>query len=657
MALIKETRVIPGVKATIPLVVPPSWAVWERKLIEVMSQSVFPFAAKYTHPDGRLRWRDDQDDSFQTRDGADDFYESFYNWALLYLMGGGDHLLQLAHHHWDAVTVQLTRLGLVHKEYERGYDQFHQGESYIYFYFLCLADPTHPKLVERARRFAGLYLNEDPEAQNYDPQHHLIRAPHNGSIGPRWGYFDSEVSYGWYPYMAPYGLPYEDVEGVTSYEDLRDPMLAQRMGEMMQARMGKGDAATNLIVTSLIANAYLMTGDEKYRQWLTEYVGAWQERARQNGGLLPDNVGLSGEVGEYIDGKWYGGLYGWSWPHGYYNVCMAAIVAGANAYLLTSDKHYLDLPRTQIDTIHALGETRTLGSLAMSLGHHWIGLLHQHTAETEVFVVPYRYSDSGWFDYQTPSPVYPVALWNLSHDNEDWERIATLRETSLTDWRDVIAFRNKEDAGHEQPWLCFLKGENSDYPEKILSESYSKVARRMELIRQDEKDLSQVNIHHWQELNPVTTEALVQLTLGAPQIIYNGGLLLCQVRYFDVQRRRPGLPEDVAALVEKIDAEVIVVHLVNLSVFEARDLIIQAGAFGEHRFTSLEYDQRSSAYPGVQGAAGYAAPELHITLQTLAVEDSLLRVQLPAATEIQLTLHIDRFVNDPSYALPWERLT
>src|SRR5437763_10824948 len=100
------------------------------------------------------------------------------------------------------------------------------------------------------------------------------------------------------------------------------------------------------------------------------------------------------------------------------------------------------------------------------------------------------------------------------------------------DWKMVITFRNKEDCGHEQPWLRFLAGENPAYPETILSESYGQVCRRLELIRQDQEDLTQVNIHHWQELNPVLTEALIQLTLGAPQVIYNGGLLLSRVRYF-----------------------------------------------------------------------------------------------------------------------------
>lgn len=645
-----------NIYATLPCAAPPAWAVWQRRLIEVMSEAVYPFAQKYTRADGSLIWRDGQDDSFQTRDGADDFYESFYNWALLYLLGGGDHLLPMAHHHWDGVTQQLTRLGLVRKEYERGYDQFHQGESYIYFYFLCLADPSNPKLIERARRFAGFYLNEDPGAINYDPERRIIRAPHNGSEGARWGYFDDEPVYENFPYMEPYGLPYEDVAGITTYADLADPELARRMGAVMQERMGKGDAATNLIVTSLIANAYLMTGDDKYRGWIADYVGAWMERARQNGGLMPDNVGLSGRVGEYIDGKWYGGLYGWSWPHGYYNVCMAAIIGAANAFLLTGDQRYLELPRWQIDAIHALGMTRTLGQMAAQFGSFWTIMAREQSPETEISVVPYRYRDSGWFDYQSPSPIYPVALWVLSHAAADWERIELIRHNSREDWREVKPFRSKEDAGHEQPWLCYLQGDNPSYPEAILSEAYAKVGRRMALIRGDQSDLAQVSIHHWQELNPVTTEALVQLTLGAPQIIYNGGLLHAQVRYFDVDRRRPGLPLDVAALVEKIAPDHIIVHLVNLSVFGVRTLLIQAGAFGEHQFISATYEQRISDYPGVQGPGGYAAPPLQTETHTIPIDDSLLRVELPPTSEITLTLKVARHVNPPSYRLPWDRL-
>ena len=648
--------------ASVPLDAPPAWAVLERALFDLMDRSVQPFLEKYTRPDGTLIWADRWSNS---RDGADDFYESSYNWPLYYLLGGGDHLLTQGQRQWDAITKQLTELGPVLDEYERGYDQFHQSESYIYFYFLCLADPTNERNRERAVRFAGLYLNENPDAPNYDPERKLIRAPHNGSGGPRWGYTDSpEPSYGWSATMRTYGLPFTDIEGVRAYDDLKDPALSRRMGEAMQERMGRGDVAGNLMVTSLIANAFLLTGEEKYRRWIVEYVNTWRERAAGNSpaaeqsgrlerpkpdGLLPDNVGLSGEVGEYMDGRWYGGLYGWSWPHGYYNIGMAATVSGGNAFLLTGDKGYLQLANDQYDAIWDLGEMRTPRGEAMSLRSHWVDQLDDE--EEGIFVVPYRHNDEGWFDYQPMSPVYPAAVWNMTMDPADWERIEALRRVEKYDWRRVQGFRNKEDNGHEQPWLRFLAGDNPDYPEQMLASTYGQICRRLALIREDEEDLTQVYIHHWQQLNPVITEALVQLTLGAPQIIYNGGLLHCRLRYYDAVRKRPGLPADVAALVSRLEAARTVVELVNLSPYASRIVLLQAGGFGEHRFETVRYTKRTSEYPGRQPA--YQSPEVERTTEEENVDDVYLQVELPPATRIELDITTARYVNEPSYKLPW----
>ena len=397
-----------------------------------------------------------------------------------------------------------------------------------------------------------------------------------------------------------------------------------------------------------MTNAYLLTGDERYREWVFEYVDAWRERAAANGDLLPDNVGLSGEVGEYIDGKWYGGLYGWSWPHGFYNIEMAAIVAGANALLMGQDDAYLEMARRQMDRILSMGKMVRLDEVEMSLRHHWADQIDDETQPA--FLVPYRYADSGWFDYAPPSPVFATAIWYLSQAQSDWQRLEMLRERSLYDWRRVKGFHNKADDGHEQPWLRFLAGDNPDYPEKILAATYGQVCRRLALIGADDADLMQLHIHHWQWHNPISTEALLQLTLGAPQIIYNGGLLHCQVRYFDAAAERPGLPPDVAALVERIDGDGITLRLVNLSPFDARDVIVQAGAFGEHRFTTAQFEQRSSDYPGSPRA--YSAPPLQTEPQTVEVEDKHLRIYLPPASEITLALGMARHVNQPSYAQP-----
>ena len=77
------------IAATTPLTGPPAWAVLERQLFDLMDQSVYPFLERYTHPDGSLIWEGNIGGS------EDDLYESFYNWPLLYLLGGGDDLLEL----------------------------------------------------------------------------------------------------------------------------------------------------------------------------------------------------------------------------------------------------------------------------------------------------------------------------------------------------------------------------------------------------------------------------------------------------------------------------------------------------------------------------------------------------------------------------------
>ena len=111
-----------------------------------------------------------------------------------------------------------------------------------------------------------------------------------------------------------------------------------------------------------------------------------------------------------------------------------------------------------MDRIVERGEIRDVRDEHMSLGEHWIGQFSALGEQGETFLVPYRYGDAGWFDYQPMSPIYPVSLWNLSMAQEDWERIEGIRQASGYDWNKVFSFHTKEDAGHEQPWIRFPSG-------------------------------------------------------------------------------------------------------------------------------------------------------------------------------------------------------
>ncbi|WP_328647523.1 hypothetical protein OHS58_06580 [Amycolatopsis sp. NBC_00348] len=624
----------PVITASVPLLEPPGWAIAQRELFALLDRAWRRFARDFTGPDGRLRYAG----GLTTRDGVDDFYETFFNWPQLYLLGGADDLLAESEHHWEGVTRQLTELGMLHDEYERGYDWFHQGESLLLLYFLSMAAPARWR--ERALRFAELYV--DPAHGNYDPVHRVIRRPHNGSDPAREGLFDGNA-YPWLPREAmTYGFPLEWL-----------PPDDAALGEQMHRRMGTGDTAVNLAASGLVLNALLLSGEERYRDWLAEYVGAWRERAAANGGILPDNVAPDGTVGGLLDGRWYGGHYGWSWPHGWYSVGHAAVVAALAAALATGDETFTDLVRPALDEIIAHGKVMAFTEADSSLGSKWSVQLREDV-HTPTLHVPFRHDDRGWFDYNPMLLGVPMALWHHSASAADRDRLDRLRAASGYDWRTVRPFRSKEEAGHEEPWFAYLDGDDPGYPERILAAAQAQVRHRLtRMERHRDRDVPEADIHLWQQSNPVVTEALVQLTWGAPQVVYNGGLQQARVRYYDARARRPGLPPSVSALVSGIDPDATVLDLVNLDPEEPRSVIVQAGAFAEHHIDVARYSVcEDPSWIGDLYDYGHREPA--VTSASINVGGPWLRVELPRSTRVRLTLRLALRARPPSYATPFD---
>jgi hypothetical protein len=634
--------------ATRPLQDFPVWAVLERRLFDALDEAWRLFDATYTDDDGGLvyggRMRD--------RDGVDDFYEPFFNWPTLYRLGGSTDLLAAAKHHWEGVTRQMTAFGFVRDEFEVGYDWFHQGESLLFFYGICAADPGDEAFRRRAIRFAELYLAESP-AGNYDGERKLIRAPHTGSGGPRYGLGEVWQEYsGDQSGMRRYGLPLRDLPGIDGWDDLDVGDNARRMGQAMQERLGRGDVAVNLGSTALMANAWLFGHDTRFAAWIREYVGAWRQRAARNmqpgaTGVIPDNFGPSGVVGEDHDGAWFGGHYGWTWPHGLYSVEAAVMIASVSELLVDGEPAGLELARTPLRTV--LEHSMISSDIARqgSLGPGWAQKLAVSDSD-ELLLVPYRIDADGWFDFHPLPLTYPMWLWWLTGSAEDRELLRTLNETGGYDWSIVHRFHDKEEQGHEAPWLTYLFGENPSYPEEALSLALAQVARRVALIRQTPHGPPDGDIHWWQRLNPVVVEVLLQLTTGSPPALYNGGLQLARVLYGDALAGRPGLPPDVAALVTEVDAEGVALDLVNLSVLETREVFVQAGAFAEDRIDTVGVDVSTDGYPG--SSRDYRIPpEIAQETATLPATTSRLVVVLAPLTRISLRLEITRRVFTPTH--------
>ena len=585
----------------------PNWAIKQRYLIDLMNRAAVSFVEKYTRPDGTLIWRND----WPGFDGSDDGYESFITFPQLYLLGGAENLHELARKLWNAVTWQFTEFGTVHREFDAYYDWMHHGESYAYIYYLGMANPQHFVDRRRALRFAAMYTGEDPEAQNWDPQHKLIRSPINGSKGPRF----EMTAEDWVTLRAGYSTflaPYEDIPGLESSDpfakvDWTDDDIFERVLKLINERMGPGDVPINLNATSLVTSAFLYTGEEKYRRWVLEYLEAWAERTKRNNGIMPDNVGPSGRMGERMQGKWWGGYYGWHWPHGASMILEATLIAGMNATLLTGDPSWLDLHRSQADLLWSL-----------------------RRVEDGAVVVPVKHGDKGWFDFRPIDPDTYVHLYFMSQADEDLHRLKE-RLPRLTD-------RVRHYSGVSRwlapTWYSYLAGRDPTFPDTALDDTYAEICERLNRIDSDDDDVEQWSVHHWQPLNPVLPQRMMQMSMGTPTAVYHGGLLHASVRYFDPGRQRPGLPESVAALVHSITPDSVGLTLVNTDPLETREVVIQAGSFGEHQFTRATMHVES----GPPDVTDLHAPYF--------------RLQLGPSAQARIELGMKRFAHTPSYAFP-----
>jgi hypothetical protein len=199
-----------------------------------------------------------------------------------------------------------------------------------------------------------------------------------------------------------------------------------------------------------------------------------------------------------------------------------------------------------------------------------------------------------------------------------------------------------------------LAGDTPGYPDKMVGAALALVRHGLARLRAyRDVEVSEADIHLWQQCNPVVTEALVQLTWGGPQVIYNGGLQQARVRYYDAARRRPGLPGSVAALVSSIEPAATGVDLVNLDPQHERTVIVQAGAFAEHTITAVRHTAcQDGSWLGGMYDYGHGQPD--VIEKDLEVNGPWLTVRMPASTRIRLTLTLALRTRTPSYATPFD---
>jgi acetyl esterase/lipase len=566
---------------------PPRWAELERKLLDDNVPACREFYQKYIDERGYLkcvvRWG--------ANDGPDDAPENFNRWPELHALGADDEVLQMYLKGWEGHLKQYTeahtadvpagRLGMYYKEFISQFDWMHNGEGLQLFNRMGLSVPLDPKYQDRARRFAGFYMAEDPDAPNYDPKLKLIKSMMNGSRGPM---LRKATALDWA------GDPFDATGFITVH---REKDYKEFLAHYEEYTDVVGDHFLNLVATTLPLNAYLLNHEEKYRRWILDYMDAWLERMKQNKGIIPSKVGLDGKIGG-DDGKWWGNVYGWGFSpvnpvtgrRENRNRIPRALVGFNNALWVSGDRKYLDAWRKMMDAVNANGR--------MSNGKMQYPTMH---------------GDQGWYGWTgQPWNVGALELWYWSMRADDFKRVA------------------------QQGWVGFLQGKNPNYPETALQRDLQSIQQKVKAIREDkttpDKRLSDNMLH----LNPAATGALIQLMLGGLPPNVDGGLLNARLRYFDPERRRAGVPPDVAALVSELTDTSTTVTLVNLNKTQARTVIIQGGAYGEHQLETVTAGDK-----------------------TTQIQSPLLVVRLEPGSGQRVVLQMKRYANMPTILHPWQR--
>ena len=561
----------------------PSWALAERQLIATNAEGVKLWADKYLDENGYLLGAA----NYGIADGPDDAVESIRNWPLAHALGGDESIIQRWNKAWEGHLDQYTKAkdpsteiakdGMYYKEFPTSYDWEHTGEGLGPFYWSGLSQPADARYLTRLRRWAGLYMNEDPEAPNYDAKLKIIPSLFNGSRGPK---LTNNTQEDWNGRLLPGTKP---------------------STRFLKATNILGDHPLNLASTNLAFHAYLLTQDAKYKNWLLEYVDAWKARIEANGGNIPSNVGRDGKIGSEWGGKWYGGVFGWNSPdEGVRNyVLRGPPEAFGNALLLTGNQAYTQVLRRQVDNLYAAKKI-----------------------ENGKVLIPRYYGDQGWYGFHDGESGSAGGLTNLRDV-----------ETDLYMW----ALQPGDlDRLPKRGWIGFLTAGDAAYPAMAFQQGMEEIRRAATRLRADTSTPDfPPHSTRGSASNPVSTTALINLTLGGndPNGSGHGPLPLhTQLRHFDPERRRAGLPLDVAALVERIRPEGVVLTLVNTSPIDFRTVTVQAGGYGEHQFTNVTIGDR-----------------------TFPVDAPYFSVRLAPGAGETLTIGMQRYAHQPTLAFPWDR--
>lgn len=565
----------------------PSWAQKQRRLLELNEELARVFEEAYLTSEGHIRVEMEHGGGLFA---PDDVLETLYKLPMHYALGGGEDTWRVFWKTWRGTTEQGTEMDLYVNELPKYLDWHHNGEHLEGFWLGALCAPHDEQYRRLALKYASLWDGSEREHQNYDPENKIIPSILHGGAGPQFN-----------PTVA-------DWHGGELDEDARE-----FWSHWLDCDHG---GPVNLVTTNFGTNAFMLTGDEHWREVTMEYIDAWRRRAEENNGIIPSIVNRDGEVPE----QWWDGVMGWDFKQfgGLFFVSSGPRAAWGNAALLTGDTSYWDTTRKLSDVLW-----KERSRLEKDLG--W------GRKKGDWDVPRYYNGDKRWHGaLERAAGVYSSILanmWLSTMKVEDLGRV--LERQSISG---AAGHATWQEGGYEPEWIKYLVGQNPDWPDRALNRVIEATENDIQQVREElEKPVEERKgknwPRHWGWVGP-----LVNQMSGAPVPLWHGQLHMARFRYFDPDRRRPGIPEDCAALVESLGDDTATVVLVNIG-DKPRTILVQNGAYAEHQCLSV-------------------TPEGG---KEVEVGGSVFAVRLAPGAGERLEVRSERFVNTPTLSLPWKR--
>jgi len=571
----------PLITVSRPLAV-PSWALKERELLKLNSQAARLYWKAYVLPNGQVNVAYEHGGGVHA---PDDLLECIHKLPLLYALGADEITWRLWWKVWKGTIRQCTEAGLFVNEMPQYLDWHHNGEHYQGFWLAGLCAPDDPEYRRQALKFTSFFDGTNSAVANYDAKRQVMRSMLTGGAGP---------------VLKPTEKDWGGGDAWTPWLDCVH------------------DSPINLVTTCFQTNAYMLTGERRYRQAALQYIDAWRKRARANGGIIPSTTLPDGTVPD----DWWAGVMGWNFTSlafgGVFQVSSGPRAAWGNALLLTGDVSYYDSMRFLCDQI-------------------W---KHRFQDAKGRLDLPSEYGPDGWYGTQRSHRggqrigVYSSMLANVylaSMRGEDRKRALERRQAQGCLGHKSLFY----EGGHELDWIAYLSGSEPGWPEKQLDQAIARVRGQIAALSREAQRGPRARRSVGTSIPWYVGQCgpLVNLMTGGIMPLWHGQLHLARFRYFDPERKRPGIPADCAALVESMSDDSATLVLVNTSRSDTHTVVVQTGAYAEHQCLSVT----------PEGA------------KAIAVNGALFAVKLPPASAQRIRVTMKRYANTPTLALPWSR--